>query len=288
VIVIDASVLAPALAYDTAEGKAARGRLNGEESLSAPEIVDLEVVSAWRRALQAGRLNEDRSQRALLDLATMRLARMPHRPLMPRIWELRHNLTPYDAAYVALAEALDTVLLTADGKLARAPTLRCEIELVEALDGEHPLPPLSRQKMRRTLSDGYELDDDPARVDIDVVHRYLSEESYWARGRTRERQAELNRAAARVVGCYREGRQLGYARAVSDGVSLAYLADLFVLPEARGRGLGAEIVRELAERGPLSSLRWLLHTEDAHGLYERFGFESPTRPVLERASRIQG
>ncbi len=135
------------------------------------------------------------------------------------------------------------------------------------------------------LSDGYELDDDPARIDIDIVHRYISEDSYWARGHTREHQVELNRAAARVVGCYREGRQMGYARAISDGVSLAYLADLFVLPEARGRGLGAEIVRELVEQGPLASLRWLLHTEDAHGLYERFGFRAPTRSVLERPSR---
>lgn len=133
-IVVNASVLAPALAYDTQEGRAARGRLDGEENLSAPEIVDLEVASAWRRALQAGRLEEDRSQRALRDLATMRLVRMSHRPLMPRIWELRHNLTPYDASYVALAEALDTTLLTADRKLTRAPSLRCEVELIEGLD----------------------------------------------------------------------------------------------------------------------------------------------------------
>jgi predicted nucleic acid-binding protein len=131
VIVVDASVLAPALAYDTPEGRAARGRLDGEEGLSAPEIVDLEVASAWRRALQAGRLEEERSQRALRDLATMRLARMSHRLLMPRIWELRHNLTPYDAAYVALAEALDATLLTADRRLTRAPSLRCHAELLQ-------------------------------------------------------------------------------------------------------------------------------------------------------------
>lgn len=129
-IVVDASILAPALAYDTEEGKAARARLGGEGSLCAPEVVDLEVISTWRRALRAERLEEDRSQRALRDLATMHVVRMPHGPLMPRIWELRHNLTPYDAAYVALAEALDVTLLTADGKLARAPTLRCEVELI--------------------------------------------------------------------------------------------------------------------------------------------------------------
>lgn len=139
--------------------------------------------------------------------------------------------------------------------------------------------------MRRALPDGYELDDEPGRVDIDSIHRYLSIDSYWAKGRTRERQVELNDAAARVLGLYRGERQLGYARAISDGVSLAYLADLFVLPEARGRGLGVEIVREMVERGPLASLWWMLHTEDAHGLYARFGFQAPVRPVLERRSR---
>jgi GNAT superfamily N-acetyltransferase len=138
--------------------------------------------------------------------------------------------------------------------------------------------------MKRVLDDGYELDDDPGRIDLVVVHCYLSEDAYWARERTYEHQSELNRAAARVVGLYRQDQQLGYARAISDRVSLAYLADLFVLPEHRGRGLGAELVREMVERGPLASLRWMLHTEDAHGLYERFGFRTPTRSVLERPS----
>jgi GNAT superfamily N-acetyltransferase len=140
----------------------------------------------------------------------------------------------------------------------------------------------------RMLQDGYELDDDPRRVDIGVVHGFLSAHAYWAKGRERQRQIELNLAAARVVGLYRGPAQLGYARAVSDGVSLAYLADMFVLPEARGRGLGKEIVREMVECGPLASLRWLLHTKDAHGLYERFGFVAPPRPVLERPAQREG
>lgn len=139
--------------------------------------------------------------------------------------------------------------------------------------------------MRRVLDGGYLLDDDPRRVDIDVVHGFLSTHAYWAVGRERARQVELNLAAARVVGLYRKETQLGYARAVSDGASLAYLADLFVLPGSRGRGLGAEILREMVERGPLCSLRWLLHTEDAQGLYERFGFAVPTRTVMERPAQ---
>ncbi len=139
--------------------------------------------------------------------------------------------------------------------------------------------------MRRALDGGYVLDDDPLRVDVDVVQGFLSRHAYWALGRGRARQIELNLAAARVVGLYRGEAQLGYARAVSDGASLAYLADLFVLPEARGRGLGSEIVREMVERGPLRSLRWLLDTEDAQGLYERFGFALPTRTVMERQAQ---
>jgi len=142
--------------------------------------------------------------------------------------------------------------------------------------------------MKTTLAGGFELDDDPRRADIDAVHDFLSHHAYWAKGRSRERQVELHRAAARILGLYRGERQLGYARAISDGVSLAYLADLFVLPEARGRGLGGEIVREMVERGPLAALRWMLHTDDAHGLYRRFGFGDPLRPVLERPAWIDG
>ena len=137
--------------------------------------------------------------------------------------------------------------------------------------------------MARVLPDGFELDDDPARVDVGEVHRFLSEESYWARGRPRETVERLVRDATRVVGLYGpDGRQLGFARAVSDGVAFAYLADVYVHPEARGRGLGIELVREMVEAGPLAGVKWLLHTEDAHGLYERFGFDRPTAKLLER------
>jgi predicted nucleic acid-binding protein len=130
VIVVDASIIVSALITDTDEGERTRLRLGAEDAICAPEIVDLEVANAWRRDLRTGRLSGDRAQRALDDLATMRLVRMPHRPLMPRIWELRHNLSPYDAAYVALAEALDATLLTVDGRSTRAPALRCKVELL--------------------------------------------------------------------------------------------------------------------------------------------------------------
>jgi GNAT superfamily N-acetyltransferase len=135
---------------------------------------------------------------------------------------------------------------------------------------------------RRPLGDGLELDDDPARVDVDAVHRFLSEESYWASGRSRETVARLVREAARVVGAYHADTQVGFARAASDGVAVAYLADVYVLPEHRGRGLGKELVVEAVERGPLANVRWLLHTTDAHALYAQVGFGPPGKRLMER------
>ncbi|MFL5980501.1 MAG: GNAT family N-acetyltransferase [Gaiellaceae bacterium] len=136
--------------------------------------------------------------------------------------------------------------------------------------------------MRRDLGGGIELDDDPARIDVDAVHDYLANESYWAEGRPRETVARLVREAQRVVGVYDGERQVGFARAFSDGVSLVYLADVYVLPEYRGRGLGVELVREMVERGPLTGVRWILHTRDAHDLYRKVGFTEPTERVMER------
>ena len=137
--------------------------------------------------------------------------------------------------------------------------------------------------MRRDLGSGIELDDDPARIDVDAVHDYLANESYWAKGRPREVVERLVREAQRVVGVYDRDRQIGFARAFGDGVSLVYLADVYVLPEYRGRGLGTELVREVVENGPLAGVRWILHTRDAHGLYEKVGFGAPSERVMERS-----
>jgi ribosomal protein S18 acetylase RimI-like enzyme len=138
--------------------------------------------------------------------------------------------------------------------------------------------------MKRGLRDGFELDDAKERVDLDEVHRFLSQEAYWALGRPREVQERLVREASRVVGLYDGTRQIGFCRAFTDGQSVAYLADVYVLPEFRGRGLGEELVREMIENGPFAQLGWLLHTADAHSLYRRFGFEDPSYRVLERRS----
>jgi len=134
----------------------------------------------------------------------------------------------------------------------------------------------------RTLSDGLELDDAKERIDRAEVHRFLSEESYWAEGRPRETQDRLIDEASRVVGLYDGGRQIGFCRAFSDGLSLAYLADVYVLAEYRGRGLGEELVREMIENGPYAHVKWMLHTTDAHPLYRKFGFQEPSYKVMER------
>jgi GNAT superfamily N-acetyltransferase len=136
--------------------------------------------------------------------------------------------------------------------------------------------------MRRRLQNGLVLDDDPARVDVDAVHDFLANDSYWATGRPHHVVERLVREADRVVGAYDGERQVGFARAFTDGATLAYLADVYVLPEYRGRGLGVELVRAMVEDGAYSGLRWILHTKDAHGLYRRFGFVEPSERVMER------
>ncbi len=136
--------------------------------------------------------------------------------------------------------------------------------------------------MKRQLADELELDDDKERIDRTEVHRFLSEVSYWAAGRARETQDRLIDTAARVVGLYDGGRQIGFCRAATDGVSFVYLADVYVLEEYRGRGLGEALVREMVENGELGHLKWLLHTSDMHPLYRKFGFDVPSAKVMER------
>jgi ribosomal protein S18 acetylase RimI-like enzyme len=146
--------------------------------------------------------------------------------------------------------------------------------------------------MRRRLDGGFELDDDPGRVDVDAVHAFISRESYWGQGRSRERVAATIANSTRVVGLYRDDEQVGFARAVSDRVTIAYLADVYVLAAHRGRGLGLELVREMVdgEGGFPSGVHWMLNTRDAQGLYARLGFrEGPIRyPLMERSQRHEG
>ena len=130
-LVVDASVLVVALADDGPDGDQARARLRGER-LVLPELADLEIVSVLRRQIRAGAIDTRRAGLALEDLAALPARPAPHRPLLARCWELRDNLTVYDAAYVALAEAMQATLLTGDWRLSGASGPRCPIEILQA------------------------------------------------------------------------------------------------------------------------------------------------------------
>ena len=140
--------------------------------------------------------------------------------------------------------------------------------------------------MKKQLKDGYELDDETARIDRDVVHRFISEESYWGFRRERSTMDGLIDRAARNVGLYApDGGLAGYSRTVdAPDAWLVYLADVFVLASHRGKGLGSELIRFTVDEGPHAGHRWVLHTADAHGLYEKFGF-GPGERLLERKAR---
>jgi predicted N-acetyltransferase YhbS len=134
--------------------------------------------------------------------------------------------------------------------------------------------------MRRSLSGGYELDDDPDRVDVDVVHRFLSTEAYWVRGRSREEVERLVRESTRVIAAYDDdGELVAFCRVISDRSNMAWLGDVFVLQGHRGRGLGVELVRNAVEDGRYGDCAWFLNTRDAHSLYARFGFQ-PADPQV--------
>jgi predicted nucleic acid-binding protein len=130
VIVVDASVVLAALTGDNEDGTRARARLRGEH-LAAPELVDLEVLSVLRRDHLRGSIARRRAEQAIADLADLPIDRLSHGSFLMRCWELRDNLTAYDAAYVAVAEALHTTLLTGDRRLSKAPGLRCAIEVLD-------------------------------------------------------------------------------------------------------------------------------------------------------------
>ncbi len=135
--------------------------------------------------------------------------------------------------------------------------------------------------------DGYTISDDPARLDLDVVHRYLSTESYWAKGLPRE-TLERSVAGSLCFGIYMkkdedgagEGSgQVGFARVITDRATFAWLADVFVLPAHRGRGLSKRLLETILAHPDLVGLRrFMLATRDAHELYRQFGWSEPTKP----------
>jgi GNAT superfamily N-acetyltransferase len=131
----------------------------------------------------------------------------------------------------------------------------------------------------------YEISADPARLDLDVIHRYLSEEAYWSPGVPREVVA---RAVANSLcfGIYaNDGAQVGFARLVTDRATYAYVADVFVLTEHRGKGLSKRLMETIIAHPEVQGLRrWMLATRDAHELYARYGFTPVAKPdrLMER------
>ena len=117
-----------------------------------------------------------------------------------------------------------------------------------------------------------EISTDRDRIDRALVHRFLSEESYWARSRTREQNDRIIDVSL-CFGAYADGRQVGHARVVTDTVAFGYLGDVFVVPEARGRGVGKALMEAVLAHPDVRGLKRLaLVTDDAHGLYAQYGF----------------
>jgi predicted nucleic acid-binding protein len=129
VIVVDAGVALDALTRDDDVGARARSRI--EEGPLAPELIGIEVVSALRKLAAAKIIQSARAELAVTDFTDLPFVLTPHWPLLARCWELRDNLTTYDAAYVALAELFEARLVTADRRLASAPGIRCEVEVLD-------------------------------------------------------------------------------------------------------------------------------------------------------------
>ena len=129
-LVVDTSAVLEALvAREPARGLVQR--LADDGDLHAPHLIDIEILHALRRMTARGELSEDRAEDARVDFRELTVVRYPHFELSDRIWDLRHNLTAYDAAYVALAESLEVPLVTCDARLASAPGLDAQVELFD-------------------------------------------------------------------------------------------------------------------------------------------------------------
>ena len=133
----------------------------------------------------------------------------------------------------------------------------------------------------------YSISTDPSKLDIPVIHRYLSEESYWAKGIPFE-TIEKAVANSMCFGLYQGKEQVGFARLMTDKATFAYLADVFVLPAHRGKGLSKWLMKEIHAHPDLQGLRrWVLGTKDAHGLYAQFGWAPLTEDQISRFMQIQ-
>ncbi|MDN5789876.1 MAG: type II toxin-antitoxin system VapC family toxin [Micrococcales bacterium] len=129
-IVVDASVVVAALLSTGGAGARARERLRLDPDLHVPHLLDVEVTAALRRRVRLGQTGIDVATEIRADLADFAALRWDHEPLLGRVWELRENVSPYDAVYIVLAEMLDAPLVTGDARLSRAPGLNCRVEVL--------------------------------------------------------------------------------------------------------------------------------------------------------------
>jgi predicted nucleic acid-binding protein len=129
-IVVDASVVVASLLSTGGAGARARERLRLDPDLHVPHLLDVEVTAALRRRVRLGHTDVEVATEVMADLADLAALRWDHEPLLRRVWELRENVTPYDAVYVVLAEMLDAPLVTSDARLSRAPGLNCRVEVL--------------------------------------------------------------------------------------------------------------------------------------------------------------
>jgi GNAT superfamily N-acetyltransferase len=130
------------------------------------------------------------------------------------------------------------------------------------------------------LKNGFSISTDKQKLNIDLIHTYLSEESYWAKEIKREVVEKLILNSPICYGIYQEktGKQAGFARVVTDFVKFSWLADVFVLPEYRGNSLGKKLIQTIVSHPELKGSRFMLATKDAHGLYEQYGFSAIEKP----------
>ncbi len=139
--------------------------------------------------------------------------------------------------------------------------------------------------------DGFQISTDPARLDLDVIHNFLANEAYWSPGVAREKVARQMQHSL-CFGLYAGTQQAGFARVISDFTTFAYLADVFILLPFRGQGLGKWLVQTILAHPELQGLRrWTLHTQDAHSLYQRYGFKNDLHPenyLILRPNRPHG
>ena len=130
----------------------------------------------------------------------------------------------------------------------------------------------------KTIKNEFEIDTEKTRLQVDIIHGYLSRESYWAKNRT-EQQTRTAIENSICFGVYHDEQQIGFARVVSDCATFAYLGDVFILDKYRGQGLSKWLMGMIIAHPDLQGLRrWLLATRDAHGLYEQYGFGPLVHP----------